>query len=394
MTAEELVGGLEDLSRGEEAQWRLVALGPAAVEPLRRFLLGPPGLHPRPRMLAAEALGLIGGKDATAALIAVLGQGDLRALPLPLRLSEEAVRNRSARELARLGDPAAVEPLLEAFRRFQLAEAGAALARFREPRALPYLVDALEDAFNRQPVADAIAKFGADAVPLLVQSLGRRRVRDGFELRPSAERRAESARLLGELADSRAEAALATCLADEARLVRTHAALGLLGLRPRGRRGELVRPLVEGLGDADPGVAEACGEGLIGIGEAAVPAVVAALSAQADTADLRGMPPAPLCRAARVLAGVGDAGVAALTRLARDSRPLVRWLAVATLARADSPLAESALRAARHDRDRRVRRTARVLSRLSAPRSGACLSALCGTLRRRLGRLRGRMLDA
>lgn len=50
MTPEEVVRGLDDLQRGPEIQGLLIAMGPAAVEALTRFLLGPPSLHAQPRM--------------------------------------------------------------------------------------------------------------------------------------------------------------------------------------------------------------------------------------------------------------------------------------------------------------------------------------------------------
>jgi HEAT repeat protein len=89
-TVEVLVRGLDDLARGPAAQALLIALGERAIEPLGRFLLAGPSLHPQPRMLAAEALGCIGGPRASRALLEALLAGDPRTLPPVLRLSEEA----------------------------------------------------------------------------------------------------------------------------------------------------------------------------------------------------------------------------------------------------------------------------------------------------------------
>ncbi len=105
-----LVRGLHDLQRGRAVQLRL-ALGWDAVDPLGEFLLGPPAPHPQPRMLAAEALGAIGGSRAARILATTLTAIDLASLPPSYRLSGDAVRNRAARELGR--DTRAVASLVE-----------------------------------------------------------------------------------------------------------------------------------------------------------------------------------------------------------------------------------------------------------------------------------------
>ncbi len=387
-TPEQLVFSLEDLHRGWEVQLLLIAMGEVAVEPLAQFLLGPPSLHPQPRVLAAEALSAIGGLRATQALISALLAGDLATLSDVLRLSEEAVRNCIARELGRLGDPRAIEPLLEALRRFHLVEAGSALAGFGETRAFPLLIECLEDAFIRDRTATAIEAFGLDAVAPLIESLGRRRLRDGEELRPSLERRAESARLLGELGDPRAEAPLAACLTEETPEVRVAAAIALSRLAPDTRGAEVLAALVEGLGSRDAAVADGCAEGLVSIGPAAIPAIVTALKREA--AEAGGVTPGPAARrSARILARLATPGVTALVALARDRDPVVRGLAVANLRRGYSAVVERSLLEARRDPDPRVRRTAEAVlangSRAERARRGAgALSALCGTIRRRL----------
>ena len=87
---EVLVRGLGDLSRGAEIQVLLISLGKPSVPALTRFLLGPPELHPQPRLLAAQALGHIGGGGAVRALIAAMCRGPIPALSAVLTFSEEA----------------------------------------------------------------------------------------------------------------------------------------------------------------------------------------------------------------------------------------------------------------------------------------------------------------
>ena len=372
MTPEELLQALEDLHRGYEAQLQLVFLGEHAVVPLERYLLGPPALHAQPRILAAEALGLIGGARAAEALAAALVAGDLLTLDPVVRLSEEAVREVMARELGRLGGPMAVEPLLEALRRFHLMEAGLALARWRERRAVPLLVDCLEDSFRRERAGAALVEFGPIAVDALIESLGHPRTVDGHEVRPSLERRAESARVLGALGDPRAARALREGLTDEARDVRMAAAVALVSLG-NGSDTTLLSGLLEGVRSEDLSGAEECEAALIGIGPEAAPAVAAALSDEADRAVARGEAAATpaLRRMARVLGAQGDPGIAALLALSHDARPMVRGLAVAHLGQAPPSILDVVLGEATHDPDRRVRRTAEGIQQAAGGRGPA-----------------------
>jgi HEAT repeat protein len=371
-------------------------MGGAAVEPLARFLLGPPSLHAQPRTLAAEALGLIGGTRAVDALIAALLAGDIADLPHVLRLSEEAVRNCVARELGRLGDPRAIEPLLEALRRFHLVEAGAALGRFGEVRAVPSLIDCLEDSFIRERAATVLLEFGPDALGPLIESVGRRRARDGDELRPSRERRAACTRLLGELRNPDAEAPLVACLTDEAQEVRVAAGLALSRLAPGARDLEVIPALVEGLRGRDPLVSDECVEALGSVGPAAVPAVVEALTVEAARlqAQSEPHPSAALRSTARALGQMGAPGGEALLFLVGHPSPLVRGLAVANLGKSPVAGARVALRRALRDPDLRVRLTA--VAFLEDVREGdwggrvrRVLAALLGRVRRRLSGVLG-----
>ncbi len=385
MTPQQLVEQLEDLHRGPEAQLRLVGLGEPAVALLARFLLGPPGLHAQPRMLAAEALGLIGGARAVEALATALVAGDLATLDPVVRLSEEAVREVMARELGRLGGPAAVAPLLEALQRFHLVEAGIALARRGERRAVPLLVDGLEDPFRRERIGAALLEFGPLAVDALIGSLGQLRTLDGQEGRPSVERRAASARLLGEIGEPRAGPALWERLSDEARDVRVAAALALAGLGPGRNAVALVPPLLEGARSESASVADECAAALVEMGAEATPAVASALSEEADRAGARGeaMPPPGFHRLARVLGALGDAGLAVLVSLSHDARPLVRGLAVAHLGQAPATILDTVLGAATHDPDSRVRRTAEGVRRVTGGRTTPAPPRWSRTVRRR-----------
>lgn len=281
---EDLVLALDDLKRGPEAQLLLISLGEGAIDALARYLLGPPSLHSQPRVLAAEALGAIGGARAIAALATVLVAGDLRSLPLPLRLSEEAVRSCVARELGRAGATGARDALLDALHRFHLVDTGAVLPRFGDGRPVPDLLDCLDDAFLRERATVALREYGSVAADALLEGLERRDLRQGAEPRWSIERRAACARLLGEIGAPRAEPALTAALAEEAREVRVAAAVALSTLG-RGAAPALVTTLVDGLRSGNRGAADDCEDALASLGAPAIPGILAALAREAERAD-------------------------------------------------------------------------------------------------------------
>jgi HEAT repeat protein len=355
---ERVVLGLEDLQRGPEFLLLLIAIGEPAVDALARFLLGPPSPHPQPRMLAAEALGAIGGAKASRALAEVLRQASPGPHSPVLALSEEAVRNCASRQLGHLGDPASVEPLLEALRRYHLIGAGEALVRFREPRAIPLLVECLSDAFSRERVAAVLLEFGREAVGALVTALRTMELKGGAEPPRSVERRAACARLLGEIKDPRGEPVLGESLEDPAPEVRRSAAIALARVAPEERIPERVRVLIGGLGDA--ALSDECAEALLATPGETLSPLVEAVSAEAAAASTRGIRSSlrRLRSMVRVIARVGEPGTRALAQLACHDSALVRGLAVAHLGRTGAPIARSTIEAALRDPDARVRRTA------------------------------------
>jgi HEAT repeat protein len=358
LDADALVQGLDDLKRGPEIQLLLISMGRAAVRPLTRFLLEPPGLHPQPRVLAAEALGAIGGPRAARALVAALCRGPLASISAALALSEEAVRNAAARELGRLGNPAAAGPLLYALRRSHLVEAGRALLRFHDARAISPLVECLNDGFTREQVSAVLLEFGQDAVDPLIGGLGRREYRDGAETPRSIERRAACARLLGALRAPRAEFGLRECLDDDPSEVRTAAAVALARVAPGAAIAERIPPLIDGL--HNPRMADDCVEALLTTPSEALPPLVAAVTAEATQTEASGqnIPSGAVRAMARALARMGVPGGRALAGLSHHQSPMIRGVAIAYVAEASAALARPAIAEALRDPDGRVRRTA------------------------------------
>ena len=204
MNPRDLVKTLDDFRLNLDAQIQLIMLGEEAVDPLVEFLLSAPALHPEPRCLAAEALGAIGGARAIDGLIRALTVNDVRDRDPNIRLSEEVVRNRAAEQLGQLGDREAIEPLLEALEQFHLVGAAEALAKLKEPRAIPLMIERLEDPFSRDRIAEALLAFGKEAQVPLIETLSVKRLVHEEESKGSRERRAEAVRLLSQLKSEKA----------------------------------------------------------------------------------------------------------------------------------------------------------------------------------------------
>lgn len=360
---EVLVRGLEDLSRGPDVQLLLISMGEPAVPALTRFLLGPPGLHPQPRVLAAEALGAIAGAGAIRALIAAMCRGPIPGLAAVLTISEEAVRNAAARELGRIGDRSAAGPLLYVLRRSHLIDAGRALLRFHDGRAIPALVKCLEDSFVRERAAGLLLGFGAEATEALVNGLVHREERDGIETPRSNDRRTACARILGTLRAERGQAILRQSLGDPAREVRTAAAVALARVAPDAGLADRIPVLIEGLGD--PLMADDCGDALMIRPGLALPRLLDAIYSEAAAIGSGGArtPSRRLRAMVRALAGTDARGERALWRLASDPDPILRGLTLGQLAKRDPALAAPLVEACLRDPDARVRRTAAACAR-------------------------------
>jgi len=276
MGIEDLAAGLEDLTRNREALALLILKGPQAVPVLSQVLLGPPSPIPEPRCLAAEGLGAIGGEAAVTALIRVLSLHELRSLDAVLRLAEEAVRNRAAEQLGRLGDRRAVEPLLLALAHDWVREAMRALAAFREERAIPLIVGRLQEPCDRAAAAEATLLFGKSAVPALAATLTERWPAAAEEAPISVERRAEAARLLGTIGSRQSVAALGACLEDPAPRVRLDASLALAHLLRAGTPERALALAAQGLALSSYDVTARCADALVAAGDRSIAHVLAA----------------------------------------------------------------------------------------------------------------------
>jgi HEAT repeat protein len=268
---QDLVRGLDNLRWNLHVQADLLALGQRAVPALVTFLHGPTSQFSEGRILAAEALGRIGGDAAFQGLLQALDPRRFDQLSPVMRLSEEDVQNAVARQLGRIGDRRAVPVLLEALRRHQLLGAAEALVEFHEQDALPWLVAGLEDAFKRERFSQAILAMGWTAIPYLVATLERRRMYGDEELLPSLERRAEALRLLGLLYATEAVPPIRAALGDPYDEVRMEAALALVAVDESEHVLEAFPALLAGLTHADFLQRDRCADALVRIGQRCIP---------------------------------------------------------------------------------------------------------------------------
>jgi HEAT repeat protein len=289
MNPRDLVKTLDDFRLNLDAQIQLIMMGEKAVEPLIEFLLSPSTLHPQPRCLAAEALGAIGGARAIDGLIRALTVNDVRDRDPNIRLSEEVVRNRAAEQLGQLGDREAIEPLLEALEQFHLVGAAEALAKLKEPRAIPLMIERLEDPFSRDRIAEALLAFGQEVQLPLIETLSVKRFFVGEESKGSLERRAEAVRLLSQLKSEKAIEPIIELLRDEAQGVRLQAAVALCDLIDDHRIEQVLPVLVKDADCGDPATRDLVYEALVRTASRAIPHLLDALEDHNLSDDTKGL---------------------------------------------------------------------------------------------------------
>jgi HEAT repeat protein len=262
---ERLVEGLNNLGSNVSALLEVIKCGKLAVKPLIGLLLTPPSIFSEPRCLAAEALGIIGGEEAIEGLIQVLDLCHRDLIDPQVRLAEETVRNQAARQLAILGDEKTIEPLLKCLKENHLKGVTEALATFREKRAIPYIIEMLEDDYARDAAGKALLEFGKDAIQPLIEKLFTRNYAfSKNETNPSIRRRAEVVRLLGKIGDPKAIQPLLKKMEDDKWEFRLYAAISILEIDTN--KDEIIKiipELLAGLNEGDWYTNTLCIEALI-----------------------------------------------------------------------------------------------------------------------------------
>ncbi len=225
----DLIERLNDPIRCDQALMALIGVGKEVVPALAEFLLtSKPSSLPQARLLAVEGLGLLKGDGALDTLIAV-ATARLAEIPDPVvRLAEESVVSRAALALADFSASRSLETLLRLVAGKPLVGVAEAFEKLKDRRAIPHLVDWLEDDFVAEPAARAILAFGRAAMPRLLESLNERRRRHGRETRLSQRRRVRILEILDAFVGAGDIRVLETFLEDPVEEVRLKAANAIL----------------------------------------------------------------------------------------------------------------------------------------------------------------------
>jgi hypothetical protein len=188
---------LYSLNRGKEAVEGLVRCGPAAIMPLRIFLLeGRPRKIFQPRLWAVEALARLGAKGV---LVEYLLQK--KEIPDPEdRFGEEAVESAAARFLSSWRSQNIYQVLFKLSERRMLLGLIDALAEFKRSESIPYFERALEDDFYRPAAENAFLKLGTISCGALSLSAMTSTARSSMEESSSSlERRRSAVRVLNRI---------------------------------------------------------------------------------------------------------------------------------------------------------------------------------------------------
>ena len=377
---EESVARLGDLREGPGALGEVIALGSDAVPYLGLLLRGRSESVPQPRCLAAQALGAIGGPVAFEVLLRALEDSASRDLEPVERLAEDAVCNRIAESLSGFDTEDASDALLAALRRRPLAACAEGLGRRRDARAVPRLVECLEDDFARDAARKALAAIGDPSVIALARALFSDEP-GGPEATAGNAARVAAVEALEGMGSSAAEEVLASGLSVSRRPVRIASAIALAGSEEHADRCAPI--LVEALGGLRVGERERVARALATLGE---PAEIALFGAVwATSRDERA-----ILRAIDTIAMLGrlksSRALHSLAGLSHSPEVRLRRAAVAALSRIPDPAAVSVLGRFLGDPERAVR--GRTLAALASrgPAAARMVARALGDSDRRLRR--------
>lgn len=187
---------LRSLHDGDIGVVETVACGNAAIPALKEMLSArePSGIY-EPRRHAVEALAGLQAWDVLRDYLA-----DPKDISDPVeRAGEDAVINAAVRALARRPDTRDLPLFFALIRTRPLAGVIEALGKFRQPGALPFFIQALEDDCLRPSAEDAILHLGGRATRLLIHTALDRDPLLDRETPSSIARRRSALRLLEKL---------------------------------------------------------------------------------------------------------------------------------------------------------------------------------------------------
>lgn len=260
-----LIRELGDPRRSNQALLALLARGDDAVPALAEFLRSSkPSSLPEPRLLAVEVLSILKGHEALRALIEVARETLAEIADPVVRFAEETVVSRAALALVEFPDePHAREALFFLLREKPLIGVAEAFEKVKDRRAVPRLVEWLEEDFVAEPAQRAIVACGPSGVPALLRSLREKHEKYGTETGMSQRRRARIISILGELAAPASIEGLEDLLGDPIDAVRWNAVRLFLGKGNALQQQRAFRVAMEFIHSSDNFIRSDCEELLV-----------------------------------------------------------------------------------------------------------------------------------
>lgn len=166
--AERLIARLQALYAANRAVLELIALGPAAIPALRRFLFRRElsGLY-QPR---CDAVAALAGLKADDVLLDFLEAAPAVVITDPVeRTGEDAVINAAARALKHRRNNEVFAALMGLAEQRRLAGVIEALGQMKRPEAIPRLIEGLASDYTRPAAEAALRKTGSGARPALIK---------------------------------------------------------------------------------------------------------------------------------------------------------------------------------------------------------------------------------
>ncbi len=172
MRVKELISQLDNPREELQAEKELIALGEEAVKELRDFISSPPRSSTPAWIRAVDILVRI-DPQAFDFLNELILKPWVTPDDSPERLAEEILKDHIASVLMDISPSSSKvrHTLLTALDRFKLLGAARVLARRRDPEAIPYLLEMLEDDTKSGGAKGALLHYGEKIIPHLVTSL-------------------------------------------------------------------------------------------------------------------------------------------------------------------------------------------------------------------------------
>ncbi len=194
-----LIRQLDNPKEELQAEKELISRGKEAIEELRNFLSSPPRSSTPAWVRAVDILVRI-DPNAFDFLEELLLKPWTTPEDSPERLAEEILKDHIASVLMDISPSSSRvrHTLLTALERYRLMGAARVLARRRDPEAIPYLLEMLEDDTKSGGAKGALLHYGEKIIPQLVKSLNHiQKKESGDETPGSLLRRKKIIDLLG-----------------------------------------------------------------------------------------------------------------------------------------------------------------------------------------------------